>query len=64
MDLMVEFLGVCQLQLIFHVGIMPNTLEKGKHQMLTRSPCLTRPFGSQTPRDKSAGFCLNQATYP
>lgn len=41
MDLMVEFLGVCQLQLIFHVGIMPNTLEKGKQQMLTRSPCLT-----------------------
>lgn len=64
MDLMVEFLGVCQLQLIFHVGIMPNTLEKGKHQMLTRSPCLTRPLGSQTPRDKSAGFGLHQTTYP
>lgn len=36
MDLMIEFLGVCQLQLIFHVWIMPNTLERGKHQMLTR----------------------------
>lgn len=26
MHLVVEFFGVCQLQLILHVGIMPDTL--------------------------------------
>lgn len=68
-DLVVEFLGVCQLQLVFHVGVMANTLER-EQQMLTRvclphQPPLDRltPRASPFPAHTSPAVC-HTTTYP